>query len=77
MITNEDCKDLEKTIRKINPKGPNDLEEQIRVLKFRNEKLHNQNEKQTKEILELRKDNKKLAEELSDKIQLFRDKGVL
>lgn len=77
MMTNEDCKDLEKTIRKINPKGPNDLEEQIRVLKFRNEKLHNQNEKQTKEILELRKDNKKLAEEISDKIQLFRDKGVL
>ena len=77
MMTNEDCKDLEKTIRKINPKGPNDLEEQIRVLKFKNEKLHNQNEKQTKEILELRKDNKKLAEEISDKIQLFRDKGVL
>ncbi len=77
MMTNEDCKDLEKTIRKINPKGPNDLEEQIRVLKFRNEKLHNQNEKQTKEILELRKDNKKLAKEISDKIQLFRDKGVL
>jgi hypothetical protein len=25
----------------------------------------------------LRKDNKKLAEELSDKIQLFRDKGVI
>ena len=53
------------------------ITQQIRVLKFRNEKLHNQNEKQTKEILELRKDNKKLAEELSDKIQLFRDKGVL
>ena len=67
----------EDDIERINKRGPNDLEEQIRVLKFRNEKLHNQNEKQTKEILELRKDNKKLAEELSDKIQLFRDKGVL
>ena len=77
MMTNNDCKDFEDIMRKINPKCPNDLEEQIRVLKFRNEKLHNQNEKQTKEILELRKDNKKLAEELSDKIQLFRDKGVL
>ena len=77
MMTNKDCKDFKDIMRKINPKGPNDLEEQIRVLKFRNEKLHNQNEKQTKEILELRKDNKKLAEELSDKIQLFRDKGVL
>jgi hypothetical protein len=27
--------------------------------------------------MELRRDNKKLAEELSDKIQLFRDKGVI
>ena len=42
-MTNKDCKDFEDIMRKINPKGPNDLEEQIRVLKFRNEKLHNQN----------------------------------
>ena len=76
-MTNEDCKNFERLIKQINPKGPNDLEEQIRVLQFRNEKLHKQNEKQSEEILELRKDNKKLAEELSDKIQLFRDKGVL
>ena len=61
---------------KVNNRGPNDLEATIERLKFRNEKLHNQNEKQTKEILELREDNKKLARELSDKIQLFRDKGV-
>ena len=60
----------------MNDRGPNDLEATIERLKFRNEKLHNQNEKQTKEILELREDNKKLAKELSDKIQLFRDKGV-
>ena len=77
MMTNEDCKNFERLIKQINPKGPNDLEEQIRVLQFRNEKLHKQNEKQSEEILELRKDNKKLAEELSDKIQLFRDKGIL
>ena len=77
MKTNEDCKNIERLIKQINPKGPNDLEEQIRVLQFRNEKLHKQNEKQSEEILELRKDNKKLAEELSDKIQLFRDKGIL
>ena len=76
-MTNEDCKNFERLIKQINPKGPNDLEEQIRVLQFRNEKLHKQNEKQSEEILELRKDNKKLAEELSDKIQLFRDKGIL
>ena len=60
----------------MNDRGPNDLEATIERLKFRNEKLHNKNEKQTKEILELREDNKKLAKELSDKIQLFRDKGV-
>ena len=76
-MTNEDCKNFERLIKQINPKGHNDLEEQIRVLQFRNEKLHKQNEKQSEEILELRKDNKKLAEELSDKIQLFRDKGIL
>ena len=76
-MTNEDCKNFERLIKQINPKGPNDLEEQIRVLQFRNEKLHKQNEKQSEEILELRKHNKKLAEELSDKIQLFRDKGIL
>ena len=77
MMTNEDCKNFERLIKQINPKGPNDLEEQIRVLQFRNEKLHKQNEKQSEEILELRKDNKKIAEQLSDKIQLFRDKGIL
>ena len=76
-MTNEDCKNFERLIKQINPKGPNDLEEQIRVLQFRKEKLHKQNEKQSEEILEIRKDNKKLAEELSDKIQLFRDKGIL
>ena len=60
----------------MNDRGPNDLEATIERLKFRNKKLHNKNEKKTKEILELREDNKKLAKELSDKIQLFRDKGV-
>ena len=29
------------------------------------------------EIIDLREDNKKLAKEISDRIQLFRDKGVL
>ena len=75
-MTNKDCKDLEETVRKINPKGPNDLEEQIRVLQFRNEKLHLHNQKIEQQIIELREDNKRLAKELSDKIQLFRDKGV-
>ena len=58
-------------------KGYNDLEATIERLEFRNAKLHNHNEKIEQEIMALRKDNKKLAEELSDKIQLFRDKGVI
>ena len=47
-------------------RGPNDLEEQIRVLSFRNEKLHTQNEKQGEEIKELRADNKRLARQVED-----------
>ena len=58
-------------------KGYNDLEAIIERLEFRNAKLHHHNEKIEQEIIELRRDNKKLAEELSDKIQLFRDKGVI
>ena len=58
-------------------KGYNDLEATIERLEFRNAKLHEHNEKIELEIMELRRDNKKLAEELSDKIQLFRDKGVI
>ena len=58
-------------------KGYNDLEAVIERLELRNAKLHNHNEKIEQEIMELRRDNKKLAEELSDKIQLFRDKGVI
>jgi len=58
-------------------KGYNDLEATIERLEFRNAKLHNHNEKIEQEIMELRRDNKKLAEELSDKIQLFRDKGII
>jgi len=58
-------------------RGTNDLEAVIERLEFRNAKLHNHNEKIEQEIMELRRDNKKLAEELSDKIQLCRDKGVI
>ena len=57
-------------------KGPNDLEATIERLVFRNEKLHLHNQKIEQQIIELREDNKRLAKELSDKIQLFRDKGV-
>ena len=55
-----------------NNRGPNDLEEQIRVLEFRNAKLHQHNEKIEREIIELRNKIKKLEE-----IQLnqFRNQG--
>ena len=76
-MTNEDCKNFEKLIKEVNPKGPNDLEEQIRVLQFRNEKLHLHNQKIEQEIIELRKDNKVLAEQVEDQIKQFRNKGVM
>jgi len=58
-------------------KGPNDLEEQIRVLTFRNDKLHALNERQTKEIIELRADNKKLAQQIEDYVQKLRTGGII
>jgi len=76
-MTNEDCKNFEKLIKEVNPKGPNDLEEQIRVLQFRNEKLHLHNQKIEQEIIELRKDNKVLAEQVDDQIKQFRNKGEM
>ena len=41
-------------------------ETSIETWKFRNEKLHAQNEKQAAEIRELRVDNKKLAKQVED-----------
>tara|TARA_B100001250_G_C19076002_1_gene476425 strand:- start:218 stop:418 length:201 start_codon:yes stop_codon:yes gene_type:complete len=58
-------------------KGPNDLEEQIRILTFRNETLHKQNEKQTQEIIELRNDNRKLAQQVDDYVSKLRENGVI
>ena len=46
-------------------RGPNDLEEQIRVLEFRNAKLHQHNEKIECEILELRNEIKRLEKEVA------------
>ena len=70
MMTDKDCKDFEKTLKKINedtfnPRGSNDLEEQIRVLKFRNETLHKHTEKQAQEINSLRLEIKRLEKEVS------------
>jgi len=63
MMSDKDCKDLEKTLD--NLRGPNDLEEKIRVLEFRNAKLHQHNEKIEREILELRNEIKRLEKEVS------------
>ena len=72
MMSDEDCKDLEKTLD--NLRGPNDLEEKIRILEFRNAKLHNHNEKIEREILQLREKIKKLEQMQTDQ---FRNKGEM
>ena len=48
--------------------------EQIRVLEFRNAKLHEHNEKIEREIIELRDKIKKLE---NDAINQFRNKGEM
>ena len=58
----------------MNDRGPNDLEEKIRVLEFRNAKLHQHNEKIEREIIELRNTIKKLQQTQVDQ---FRNKGDL
>ena len=58
----------------INNRGPNDLEEQIRVLEFRNAKLHQHNEKIEREIIELRNKIKELEQIQVDQ---FRNKGEM
>ena len=78
VTTNKDSKEFYKMVEELeNRKGPNDLEEQIRVLTFRNDKLHALNERQTQEIIELRKDNKKLAQQVEDYVQKLRSGGVI
>ena len=63
-----------KGVRVSKDRGPNDLEQVIETLKFRNDKLHQHNEKLTNEILDLREKNKKLESLL---MQQYRDKGAL
>ena len=53
---------------------PNDLEERIKTLEFRNEVLHKANQKQQDEILDLRAKIKKLEH---DAVQQFRNKGEM
>ena len=58
-------------------KGYNDLEATIARLEFRNAKLHNHNEKIEQQIIELRADNKRLAKQIEDQMQEYRNKGVM
>ena len=55
-------------------KGPNDLEEIIKTLEFRNEVLHKANQKQQDEILDLRTKIRKLEH---DAVNQFRNKGEM
>jgi len=59
------------------PKGPNDLEEIIRVLETRNEYLHKHVEKLTEEIKTLREDNVMLAKQIDDKVRKMRESGLI
>ena len=78
VTTRSDSEKFYKMIDELeNKKGPNDLEEQIKVLTFRNETLHKHNEKQTQEIIELRNDNRKLALQVDDYVNKLRNKGVI
>mgnify|MGYP003674090146 FL=1 len=61
-------------------KGPNDLEAVIERLEFRNAKLHHHNEKIELEIIELRKDNKRLTKEINDRqehVDFLRRSGAI
>ena len=78
VTTNKDSKEFYKMVDKLkNEKNPNDLEEQIRILTFRNEKLHLHNEKIEQQIIEVREDNKKLAKQVDDYILKLREIGVI
>ena len=78
VTTNKDSKEFYKMVEELeNKKGPNDLEEQIRVLTFRNEKLHQHNAKIEQQIIELREDNKKLAQQVEDYVQKLRTGGLI
>ena len=61
-----------KGLRMTKDRGPNDLEEQISRLKFRNDVLHKANQKQVDEIHDLRK---KVAKLEKDAVDQFRNKG--
>jgi len=59
------------------PKGPNDLEEMIRVLETRNKYLHKHVDTLTKEVHVLREDNVMLAKQIDDKVRKMREVGAI
>jgi archaellum component FlaC len=59
VTTRKDSKDFWKMVEKLE-------EASAETWKFRNEKLHQLNERQAAEIHELRADNKKLAKQVED-----------
>lgn len=61
----------------IEQKDPQNLAKQIEILTFRNEKLHHHNEKMELDIIELRKDNKRLAAQFDESLKQFRNKGAV
>tara|TARA_R100001244_G_scaffold131654_1_gene105264 strand:- start:212 stop:451 length:240 start_codon:yes stop_codon:yes gene_type:complete len=78
VTTKNDSKKFYKMVEELeNKKAHNDLEEQIRILTFRNEKLHQHNAKIEQQIIELREDNKKLAQQVEDYVQKLRTGGVI
>ena len=66
-----------KGVKMTKDRGPNDLEATIERLEFKNEKLHDHNKKMEEEIIELRRDNKKLAKQCEDLLNEFRNTGAV
>ena len=78
VTTKNESKEFYKMIDELeNKKVHNDLEEQIRVLTFRNEKLHQHNAKIEQQIIELRENNKKLARQVEDSVGRLRKAGII
>ena len=70
VTTRKDSKDFWKMVEKLE-------EASIETWKFRNEKLHQLNEKQATEIQELRIDNKRLTKQVEDLLEKIKDYRLL
>ena len=70
VTTRKDSKDFWKMVEKLE-------EASVETWKFRNEKLHQLNEKQATEIQELRIDNKRLTKQVEDLLEKIKDYRLL